>query len=346
VDDRARHPTIDETARRAARARQRVLLKPEGSLGRLEQLAVWLAGVSGSAIPEVRALIVVAAADHGVAEEGVSAYPQAVTAQMLDAFVAGGAAISVLARSVGAGLRLVDAGVATHGADDPRIVRTGLRPSANLVREPALTAAALVAGLEAGRAIARDAAAAGITVLVGGDMGIANTTPATCLAVWLTGRDPNDLCGRGTGVDDAGLARKQTAIARALATHRPHIDCPHEALRRVGGGELAVLCGLALGAASYRLAYICDGLIATAAAAVADAIDPDVRPRLLAGHRSPEPAHSALLEHLELEPLLDLGMRLGEASGAAVALSIVQLACALHAQMDTFADAGVAGREP
>jgi nicotinate-nucleotide--dimethylbenzimidazole phosphoribosyltransferase len=346
MPDRAPATTIDQTARHAARARQRVLLKPEGSLGRLEQLAVWLAGVTGCAIPEVRALIVVAAADHGVAEEGVSAYPQAVTAQMLDAFAAGGAAISVLARSVGADLRLVDAGVATYGRDDPRILRTGLEPSANLVREPALDPTALTTALEAGRLIARDAAAAGVTVLVGGDMGIANTTPATCLAAWITGRHPNELCGRGTGIDDAALVRKQAAVARALATHRPHIDGPHEALRRIGGGELAVLCGLVLGAAEHGLAYICDGLIATAAAAIADAIDPDVRPRLLAGHRSPEPAHTALLEHLELEPLLDLGMRLGEASGAAVALSIIKLACALHAQMDTFADAGVAGRDP
>ena len=336
----------DEAARHAARARQRALLKPEGSLGRLEELAVWLAGVTGSAIPEVRALIVVAAADHGVAAEGVSAYPQAVTAQMLDAFVGGGAAISVLARSVGAELLLVDAGVATRGGADARILRTGLRPSANLVRAPALTHAALATALETGRRIARDAAAAGITVLVGGDMGIANTTPATCLTAWLTKRHPDELCGRGTGIDDAGLGRKRAAVARALALHGPQIGGPHEALRRLGGGELAVLCGLALGACEHGLAYICDGLIATAAVAVADAIDPAVRPRLLAGHRSPEPAHGALLSQLELEPLLDLGMRLGEASGATVALSILQLACALHAQMDTFADACVAGRGP
>jgi len=337
---------IDEAARRAARARQRVLLKPLGSLGRLEDLAVWLAGITGDAEPEVRALVVVAAADHGVAAEGVSAYPQAVTAQMLDAFLGGGAAISVLARGVGAELRLVDAGVATRGGADPRIVRTGLAPSANLVREPALEPAALATALATGRRIAREAAAAGITVLVGGDMGIANTTPATCLAAWLTGRDPHELCGRGTGIDDAGLARKRTTVARALTLHGPHMTGPEEALRRVGGGELAVLCGLALGAADHGLACICDGLIATAAVAVADAIEPAVGPRLLAGHRSPEPAHGALLAHLGLEPVLDLGMRLGEASGATVALAILELACALHAQMDTFADARVAGCEP
>ena len=337
----------DADARQAARARQRELLKPEGSLGRLEELAVWLAGITGDALPEVRARVVVAAADHGVAAHGVSAYPQAVTAQMLDAFLAGGAAIAVLAREVGADLLLVDAGVATHGVADARIIRTGLGPSANLVIAPALGHESLATALDTGRRLAREAAIDGITVLVGGDMGIANTTPATCLTAWLTGRDPDDLCGRGTGLDDAGLDRKRVAVAAALRLHGPHMTGPREALRRVGGGEIAVLCGLALGAAEHGLAVICDGLIATAAAAVAVAMEADsVGPCLLAGHRSPEPAHAALLAHLELEPVLDLGMRLGEASGATVALSILKLACALHAQMDTFAGARVAGRQP
>ena len=337
---------VDERARRAALERQRTLLKPPGSLGRLEELAVWLAAATGDPRPEVRALIVVAAADHGVAQEGVSAYPQAVTAQMLDAFLAGGAAVSVLATAVGADLRIVDAGIVDGGPRDPRVLRAGLGPSANLVREPALGHEALAVALRTGRRIAREAADAGVTVLVGGDMGIANTTPATCLAAWLTGREPHGLCGRGTGIDDEGLRRKRAAVALALARHGPRIDAPLEAVRRLGGGELAVLCGLALGAGEQGLAYVCDGLIATAAAAMAAAIDPGLRPRLLAGHRSPEPAHAALLDHLGLEPVLDLGMRLGEASGAAVALSVLALACTLHARMATFAGAGVAGPAP
>jgi nicotinate-nucleotide--dimethylbenzimidazole phosphoribosyltransferase len=209
--------------------------------------------------------------------------------------------------------------------------------------EPALDDEQLELALATGRRMAAAARARGANVLVGGDMGIANTTPSACLAAWLTGRPPVEICGRGTGVDDAGLARKRAVVARALALHAPHIDGPRAALRRLGGGELAVLCGLALGAGEHGLGYVCDGLVATAAAAVAATFDPALRPRLLAGHRSPEPAHGLLLHHLGLEPVLDLGMRLGEASGAAAALALVRLACALHAGMATFGEADVAG---
>ena len=333
---------VDHAARAAARAHQEQLVKPRGALGRLEDLAVWMAGVSGNPRPAVRARIVVAAADHGVVAEGVSAYPSAVTGQMLATFLSGGAAIAVLARAVDADLVLVDAGV---DADTSTLdlVRTGLRPSRNLAREPALDVAQVALGVDCGRELARQTAADGITVLVGGEMGIGNTTPATCLAATLTGRAP--VVGPGTGLDDAGLARKRAAVDRALALHGPHIDGPLGALRRVGGGEIAVLCGLALGAGEHGLGYVCDGLIATAGAAVAAAIEPGLRPRLLAGHRSAEPAHDVLLEHLGLEPVLDLAMRLGEGSGAAAAIAILRLACALHAGMATFAQAGVSDHE-
>ena len=177
-------------------------------------------------------------------------------------------------------------------------------------------------------------------------MGIANTTPSACLAAWLTGRGAVAVCGRGTGVDDPGLARKRAVVHRALTLHGPHIDGPRAALRRLGGGELAVLCGLVLGAGENGMGYVCDGLIATAAAAIAVEDDPALRSRLLAGHRSPEPAHGLLLDHLALEPLLDLRMRLGEASGAAASLAILRLACALHAGMATFDEADVAGPAP
>ncbi len=331
---------LDLSATTAALARQRELLKPPGSLGRLEELAVWMAGVTGDPLAQLRPLVVVAAADHGVAAEGVSAYPSEVTGQMLGAFVGGGSAIAVLAREIGADVRVVDAGVATV-PPGIEVIATGLRPSANLAREPALTPAAVVRALDAGRELAARAAERGANVIVGGDMGIANTTPATCLAAWLTGRAPAELCGRGTGVDDAGLARKRDVVTRALALHGPQIADPLEALRRLGGGEIAVLCGLALGAGEQRLGYVCDGVIATAAAAIAVAIDPGLGPRLIAGHLSPEPAHAALLGQLGLEPLLDLRMRLGEASGAATALAILRLACELHRGMRTFAEAGV-----
>ena len=334
---------IDEHAATAARARQAQLVKPAGSLGRLEELAIWLAGATGAELPAVRARVVVAAADHGVADEGVSAFPQAVTGQMLATFLSGRGAISALAAEVGADLVCVDAGVAAD-TSELDVVRTGLAPSANLATGPALTVEQVVIAVDHGRELAAQAALDDITVLVGGEMGIANTTPATCLAAWLCERDAAELVGPGTGVDAAGLERKRSVARRALALHAPQIDGPLAALRRLGGGEIAVLCGLALGAGEHGLAYVCDGVIATAAAAIAVAIAPDLGPRLLAGHRSPEPAHTALLDWLELEPVLDLGMRLGEASGGTAALAILRLATATHCGMATFAEAGVSGR--
>jgi nicotinate-nucleotide--dimethylbenzimidazole phosphoribosyltransferase len=239
---------------------------------------------------------------------------------------------------------VVDAGVAARAAAPvDAVIATGLRPSRNLAVEAALSADEVELALATGRRLAGEAKARGANVLVGGDMGIANTTPSACLAAWLTGRAAGDVCGRGTGVDDVGLERKRAVIERALALHGPHIDGPRAALRRLGGGELAVLTGLALGAGEQGLGYVCDGVIATAAAAIAAGCDPALRPRLLAGHRSPEPAHQLLLEHLGLDPVLDLGMRLGEASGAAAALAILRLACALHAGMATFDQANVSG---
>jgi nicotinate-nucleotide--dimethylbenzimidazole phosphoribosyltransferase len=284
-----------------------------------------------------------------VAAAGVSAYPPSVTAQMLEAFLSGGAAVAVLARETGAGLVCVDAGVrepgpAARAAAPSVLVRTGLPPSRSLLDGPALEVAEVALAVDTGRELAAAAAADGMTVLVGGDMGIGNTTPATCLAAWLTGVvEPAALTGPGTGLDEAGMARKRAVVAAALALHGPQVRGPLGALRRLGGGDLAVLCGLALGAGEHGLAYVCDGLIATAAAALAVAVEPDLRPRLLAGHRSPEPAHDALLAHLGLAPVLDLGMRLGEASGAVCALAILRLACAAHDGMATFAEAEVAG---
>ncbi len=344
VPEHARVPArpLDAAAGAAAAARQAELVKPPGALGRLEELAIWLAACTGAERPQVRARVVVAAADHGVAAAGVSAYPPDVTAQMVAAFASGHAAVSALAAEAGAEVVVVDAGVRGLGGS-PGVVATGLSPSADLSVEPALTVEAVARAVDAGRGLAAAAARDGITVLAGGEMGIANTTPATCLAAVLTGRRGADLAGPGTGLDTAGLERKRAVIERALALHGPALTGPLSALRRLGGGEIAVLCGLALGAGEQGLAYVCDGLIATAAAALAVAIEPGLRPRLLAGHRSPEPAHAALLEHLGLEPVLDLGMRLGEGSGATAALAILRLACAAHAGMATFAEAGIAG---
>ena len=333
---------VDEAARTAAAARQAQLVKPPGGLGRLEELAIWLAGVTGDERPEVRARVVVAAADHGVAAQGVSTYPQAVTGQMLATFLAGQGAVAVLAREVGAGLVLVDAGVAadTTALD---VVRTGLRPSRDVTREPALDVGEVAVAVDTGRELAAQAARDQITVLVGGEMGTANTTAATCLAALLTGREAGGLVGPGAGLDAEGLRRRRIVVERALALHGPVARGPLGALRRVGGGEIAVLCGLAIGAGEHGLGYVCDGLDATAAAAVAAAVEPDLLPRLLAGHRSPEPGHGALLEHLGLDPVLDLGVRLGDGSGALAAVALLRLAAAAHAGMATFAEAAVEG---
>ena len=317
-----------------ARARQAELVKPPGALGVLEELAIWLAGCTGNPVPEVRARIVVAAADH---HGGISAYPHAVTRQMVATLAQGRAAVSALARETGTDVVLLDAGV--DGDPVEGVERIGIGPARDLAAEPALDAGEVAAAVDAGREQAARAARDGVTVLVGGEMGIGNTTAAAALAQWLTGRPA--LAGPGTGLDADGIARKQATVARALALHAP--TGPLGALRRLGGGEIAVLCGLALGAGEHGLGYLCDGVIATAGAAIAVAIEPELRHRLVAGHRSTEPAHGALLEHLGLEPVLDLGMRLGEGSGATAALSILRLACAAHREMATFAEAGVSG---
>jgi nicotinate-nucleotide--dimethylbenzimidazole phosphoribosyltransferase len=318
---------LHEAAMRAARERQAQLVKPPGSLGRLEQLAIRLAGITGDPRPRIAARVVVAAADHGVAAEGVSAFPAEVTGQMLATFLAGGGAVSVLARETGAELVCVDAGVAadTSALD---VVRTGLRPSANLSATAALSREDALTAIDAGRDLARQAAADGMTLVIGGEMGIGNTTPATCLACWLTGGEPAALTGPGTGLDAGGVRRKAAVIERALALHAPTTD-PVDALARFGGGEIAVLCGLALGAGEHGLGLVADGLVATAAAADAVAVEPGLRPRLLAADRAAGRAHAALLAHLGLEPVLDLGVRAGDGTGALAAFAVLRLAAAL-----------------
>jgi nicotinate-nucleotide--dimethylbenzimidazole phosphoribosyltransferase len=335
---------LDVAARDAALARQAQLLKPPGSLGRLEEIAAWVAGVTGRERPVPRTRVVIAAADHGVMEEGVSAFPQEVTGQMLGAFGAGWAAITVLAAHAGADVVLVDAGVIAP-PEGVASVDVGLpSPSRNLAVEPALAADEVRSAIRAGRALAARAKADGVDLLIAGEMGIGNTTPAACLTAALCGLPAEAVVGRGTGVDDAGLQRKRAVIERALDLHRSEAEGdPLELLRRLGGGELAVLCGLALGAGEHGLGLICDGVIATAAIAVAAELAPELRDRLLAGHRSVEPAHEHLLSRLELRPLLELDLRLGEGSGAATALLLVNAACALHDGMATFAEAGVSG---
>jgi nicotinate-nucleotide--dimethylbenzimidazole phosphoribosyltransferase len=334
---------LDRTAEAAALARQGSLTKPPGALGRLESVAVRLAALQGAARPRVdRVRITVFAADHGVAGEGVSAFPQAVTGQMLANFAAGGAGICVLAKELGADLELVDLGTAGEPLDLPGVRSVRLGPgTANLVQGPAMTETQVAAALGEGRAAVLRAQAAGVALFIAGEMGIANTTAAAALACALLDRPAADLAGPGTGLDEGGVAHKTAVIARALAPHRPYLADPLEALRRLGGFEIAAITGAYVACAQAGVPVLVDGFIAGVAALTAVRLQPGAADWLLYGHRSAEPGHALVLAALGAEPLLDLGLRLGEGSGAAVAVPVLRLACALHAGMATFTEAGV-----
>lgn len=326
----------------AARAHQHQLTKPPGSLGALERLAITLAGLQGRAHPAVDEVwISVFAADHGVAEEGVSAFPQAVTGEMVKNFAHGGAAISVLARALNARLEVVNLGVVNDPGQLAGVRRAVIAPtSANVCLQAAMTPVQLQAALAAGAQSIAAAREVGAELFIGGEMGIGNTTVAAALACALLDESPDLLAGAGTGLDAAGITHKARVIARALALHAgPHE--PLEWLRRLGGFEIAALAGAYLAAAQAGLPVLVDGFISTVAALAAQRINPSVAPWLLFAHRSHEHGHARVLAALQAEPLLDLGMRLGEASGAASAVPLLRLACALHAQMATFAQAGV-----
>lgn len=337
-------PPLDEAAADAALARQASLTKPPGSLGRLEELAVRLAAMRGEVIPRLeRKVVVVAAADHGVAELGVSAYPRDVTAQMVANFVSGGAAVNQLAARAGARVVVVDAGVRTPVAAPDVVDRRAGAGTADFTRGPAMERSTAETLLDQGVALARELAADAVVL---GDMGIGNTTAAAALTAALLGLPPASVTGRGTGVDDAGYARKLSAVARALEVNRPDPADPVGALAAVGGFELAFLAGVALGAAATRACVLLDGFPTSAAALAALRIAPDARGYVLASHRSVEPGHAAILEALGLEPLLDLRLRLGEGTGGLLALLLLDTAVAVHAGMSTFEEAGVSRGSP
>ena len=322
-----------------ARARYDAKTKPRGSLGRLEELGIRIAAIRGFVPERLEATIVVAAGDHGVAAEGVSAYPQEVTSQMVANFAAGGAAINVLARQAGASLVVVDAGIATAVESDAvRRVRIGAG-TANLAAGPAMTDAQAADALAAGEALAAELGEVDVVAL--GEMGIANTTSASALVAALTGAAPEAVCGPGTGLDGAGVAHKTEVVRRAL-----ELNAGLDPLTALGGFEIAFLAGVALGCAERRVVVLLDGFITAAAALAAVARDERVRAVLVAAHRSPEPGHAIALEALGLEPLLDLGLRLGEGSGAALALPLLHASIAILREMATFESAGVtdAGR--
>ncbi|HZV06845.1 MAG TPA: nicotinate-nucleotide--dimethylbenzimidazole phosphoribosyltransferase [Gemmataceae bacterium] len=354
---RAIVPVDDEAARRM----QQLLddkTKPRGSLGVLEDLACRMAAIYRTEAPPLpRKAVVVMAADHGVAEEGVSAYPSEVTAQMVQNFAAGGAAINVLARQAEARVVVVDMGVrgvwragsrerleSSHHSGrsrDPARQASLGSGTANFTRGPAMSKETAVRGLEIGIGVAGELAAEGTGLLGIGDMGIANTTSASALTAVLCGEAVERVTGRGTGIDDAGRQRKIQAIERALAVNRPNPADPLDVLAKVGGFEIAGLAGVLLGAAARRLPVLLDGFITGAAALIAVRLCPAVRGYLIASHRSVEPGHQAILRDLELRPLLDLDLRLGEGTGAVLAMYLVEASLRIAHEMATFTAAGV-----
>lgn len=319
-------PPLDQDAAAAIRARDAQLTKPPGSLGRLEDLAAWLGAVQAKTIPTAsHPLVAVFAANHGVAARGVSPYPASVTAAMVSNFAAGGAAINQICGHLGLGLKVFELALEI--------------PTADIASAPAMDEAGCAATIAFGME-----AIHGTDLLAVGEMGIGNTTVAAALYAALYGGAARDWVGRGTGVDDAGYARKVAVVEEALALHRGHLGDPLEVLRRLGGREVAAMVGAILAARIERIPVILDGYVVCAAAAVLHALDPAALDHCVAGHRSAEGAHGEVLRRLGKVPLLDLGLRLGEGTGAALAAGIVRSALACHTGMATFAQAGVADK--
>lgn len=324
------------------------LTKPPGSLGRLEELARRLAEISGRFPPRTeRAVIFTLAADHGVVVEGVSAYPQIVTAQMVENLLRGGAAVNVLARHAGATVVVVDVGVAAPLPAHPRLVdRKIAGGTRNMVDGPAMSRGEATAAIEVGAGLVEAERAQGLDLIGTGEMGIGNTTAASAVVAALTGLGAEVVTGPGTGVDKDGRGRKVAAIERALAVNRPDASDGIDVLAKVGGFEIAGLCGVILGGAASRIPVVLDGFIAGAAALAAVRIKPEARHYLLASHRSTEPGAGHVLKALGLEPYLDLGMRLGEGTGAALCIGLAKAAVKILGEMATFKSAGVTDRLP
>ena len=328
----------------AARAHLDALTKPPGSLGRLEEIAERLAALRGGPPRVERPVILTLAADHGVVAEGVSAYPQSVTAQMVENFLRGGAAVNVLARQAGARVVVADFGVASPLPPAPGlVVRAMGRGTANVVTGPAMTRAQGTRSVEAGAALAQAAIDEGADLLGTGEMGIGNTTAAAAVVAAITGADPDTVTGRGTGVDDATWRRKVEVVRRALAVNCPDPGDGLDVLAKVGGFEIGGLAGVVLAGAARRVPVALDGFIAAAAALVATTLAPDARAALFASHRSAEPGHEIALRHLGLAPYLDLGLRLGEGTGAALFVHLARAATSIYGEMATFKSAGVDG---
>ncbi len=338
---------LDKNALSLARARQETLTKPAGSLGKLEDLSIQIAGIQAKARPQVtRKAVVVMVADHGVVAEGTSAYPQEVTAQMVLNFVRGGAAITVICRQIGAKVVVVDIGIAGKtsafmGIHHHKIAQ-GTR---NMCSGPAMTLDEARQSIETGIAVVQSEINKGLDIVGTGEMGIGNTTASSAICAVMTGKSVVEVTGRGTGLSDEQLQRKIAAIEKALKVNNPTSDQPLEVLAKVGGFEIGGLAGVILGAAANRVPVMIDGFISGAAALIAVGLCPQVKDYLIAGHVSVEPGHKYLLDYLGLKPLLDLSMRLGEGTGAALAMALADAACRTLSEMATFTEAGVSDKE-
>jgi len=334
---------LDTDAMQQARARQDILTKPRGSLGRLEELSIQVAGITGQARPRIKdKVIVTMAGDHGVVAEGVSAYPSEVTVQMVYNFLRGGAGINVLAHHVGARVVIVDMGVAGELEPQPDLVdhkvALGTR---NMAQGPAMSRDQAIQAVEAGIEVVERELAKGMDIVGVGDMGIGNTTPASAITAVITGAPVAEVTGRGTGIDDEQLQHKIEVIEQALEINQPDPDYPLDVLTKVGGFEIGGIAGVAIGAAAHRIPVVIDGFVAGAGALIAAGLAPQVKDYMIAAHQSVESGHRLILDYLGLTPLFDFGLRLGEGTGAALGISIVEAGVKILNEMATFGQAGV-----
>lgn len=334
---------IDHIAAAQAQIRLDSLLKPRGSLGKLEEIAVQLAGIQGKSIPELgRKLLVIMAADHGVAQEGVSAFSSGASQKMILNFLHQGAAVNVLANYTQTRLLLVDVGLAGEPIVHPELCIRRIRSgSGNICREAAMTEFEVIAAIESGIELINQEIDAGISVVATGELGIANTTPSTAILACLSQAEIEDITGRGTGLDDAALCKKQRIIQQALAVNQPDPDNPLDVLSKVGGLEIGALTGVILACAARRVPVVLDGFVSSAAALVACRMNSRCRLYLIAAHLSEEPGHKIILDDLEIRPLLDFGLRIGEGTGAVLVLPLIEAAVKIMNEMATFAEAGI-----
>ena len=344
---------LDEAAMQSARARQDTLTKPLRSLGVLEDLSVKVAGITRNQMPEIKEkVIITAAGDHGVADEGVSAYPREVTAQMIYNFLRGGAAINVLARHIGARVVVVDMGVAADIELEPVehrsydfINRKIAYGTANMTKGPSMSYENAERSIEAGIEVLEHEIEKGVSIVGVGDMGIGNTTPSSAIVAFITGAPVERVTGRGTGLDDGGLESKIKTIKKAIELNKPDRGDAIDILAKIGGFEIGGMAGVMLAAGAHRIPVVVDGFISGAAALITYELSPKIRDYLIASHLSVEAGHRAILDHLGIEPLFNLNMRLGEGTGAALGISLVEASCKILREMATFEEAGVSEKE-